>query len=402
MRRTGARRGRGAGSASRSSSGHIVPARSRIQRGASPTSHRSSCELGRGESHPHSRVSEFVALIAEIEFEILSGVGFLLTIAERAIERMLGFQFLAGFSISRSGMIGWRRSCCGCSSCSGGRLELGRELPAGRGRDSSRAPRCGVRSGGRGALARGRAGRIVRGLRISLDGLGGGSARFCGKRIRVEHMAASRTLEGRRVVGQHPLVDPIAGMTTRALNFDHRPSSQPAQEIIIRERIAHLRSVAPMRIALLTRRFDSAGGGTERDLIVTANACARRGIRSRFSPMRSAARRRLENRPRRRRPRLSRALSLMRFAYAAAPAARRAGNDLVLSFARCVGADILRSGGGAHVSYLRAARKWRGALGATRCGSARIIRCRCSLSARATGTPASSARSRCRIWSETI
>lgn len=25
-----------------------------------------------------------------------------------------------------------------------------------------------------------------------------------------------------------------------------------------------------MRIALLTRRFDSAGGGTERDLIVTA------------------------------------------------------------------------------------------------------------------------------------
>ena len=26
-----------------------------------------------------------------------------------------------------------------------------------------------------------------------------------------------------------------------------------------------------MRIALLTRRFDSAGGGTERDLIVTAD-----------------------------------------------------------------------------------------------------------------------------------
>ena len=27
-----------------------------------------------------------------------------------------------------------------------------------------------------------------------------------------------------------------------------------------------------MRIALLTRRFDSAGGGTERDLIVTADS----------------------------------------------------------------------------------------------------------------------------------
>jgi UDP-glucose:(heptosyl)LPS alpha-1,3-glucosyltransferase len=61
---------------------------------------------------------------------------------------------------------------------------------------------------------------------------------------------------------------------------------------------------------------------------------------------------------------MGRALSLLRFAYAAAPAARRAGNDLVISFARCVGADVMRSGGGAHVSYLRAARKWRGALGA--------------------------------------
>ncbi len=37
---------------------------------------------------------------------------------------------------------------------------------------------------------------------------------------------------------------------------------------------------------------------------------------------------------------------------------------MVLSFARCVGADVIRSGGGAHVSYLRAARKWRGPLGA--------------------------------------
>ena len=62
---------------------------------------------------------------------------------------------------------------------------------------------------------------------------------------------------------------------------------------------------------------------------------------------------------------LGRALSLMRFAWTAAPAARRAGTDLVLSFARCVGADVMRSGGGAHASYLRAARKWRGVLGAS-------------------------------------
>ncbi len=119
-----------------------------------------------------------------------------------------------------------------------------------------------------------------------------------------------------------------------------------------------------MRIALLTRRFDSGGGGTERDLIVTAE-CLRaaghqitifadevRGIDGDWKIVRVGG------------APIGRALSLLRFAYGAAPAARRAGNDLVLSFARCVGADIMRSGGGAHVSYLRAARKWRGALGA--------------------------------------
>jgi UDP-glucose:(heptosyl)LPS alpha-1,3-glucosyltransferase len=121
-----------------------------------------------------------------------------------------------------------------------------------------------------------------------------------------------------------------------------------------------------MRIALLTRRFDSAGGGTERDLIVTAN-CLRaaghqvtifadeiRGATGTFNVRRVGGR-----------LRLGRALSLIRFAWTAAPAARRAGADLVLSFARCVGADVMRSGGGAHASYLRAARKWRGPLGAT-------------------------------------
>jgi UDP-glucose:(heptosyl)LPS alpha-1,3-glucosyltransferase len=121
-----------------------------------------------------------------------------------------------------------------------------------------------------------------------------------------------------------------------------------------------------MRIALLTRRFDSAGGGTERDLIVTAN-CLRaagheitifadeiRGATGNWDVHRVGAG-----------PRLGRALSLMRFAWTAAPAARRSGSDLVMSFARCVGADVMRSGGGAHASYLRAARKWRSALGTT-------------------------------------
>jgi UDP-glucose:(heptosyl)LPS alpha-1,3-glucosyltransferase len=121
-----------------------------------------------------------------------------------------------------------------------------------------------------------------------------------------------------------------------------------------------------MRIALLTRRFDSAGGGTERDLIVTADelraaghqisifADEVRGATGDWNVRRVGAG-----------PRLGRTLSLLRFAWTAAPAARRAGTDLVLSFARCVGSDVMRSGGGAHASYLRAARKWRGVLGAT-------------------------------------
>ncbi len=111
-----------------------------------------------------------------------------------------------------------------------------------------------------------------------------------------------------------------------------------------------------MRIALLTRRFDSAGGGTERDLIVTANCLRAAGhqITIFADEIRGATGgwdvRRVGSGPR-----LGRALSLMRFAWTAAPAARRAGSDLVLSFARCVGADVMRSGGGAHASYLRAA-----------------------------------------------
>jgi UDP-glucose:(heptosyl)LPS alpha-1,3-glucosyltransferase len=40
--------------------------------------------------------------------------------------------------------------------------------------------------------------------------------------------------------------------------------------------------------------------------------------------------------------------------------ARRDGAELVMSFARVVNADILRAGGAAHVSYVRAARRWQG------------------------------------------
>lgn len=113
-----------------------------------------------------------------------------------------------------------------------------------------------------------------------------------------------------------------------------------------------------MRIALVTRRFDPAGGGTERDLIITARLLSRAGHRVIIyaAEMRATT----AEWPLRRvaAPRLSRALRLLWFARVAGAAARREGADVVLSFARIIDADILRSGGGAHSSYLRAARQW--------------------------------------------
>ena len=115
-----------------------------------------------------------------------------------------------------------------------------------------------------------------------------------------------------------------------------------------------------MRIALIARRFDPAGGGTERDLVVTAKCLAdaghevvvytsaARGPAQQWRVIQLGA------------PWASRALRLLYFAWAAPARARREGADLVLSFARAVGADVLRSGGGAHAAYLRAARRWRG------------------------------------------
>jgi UDP-glucose:(heptosyl)LPS alpha-1,3-glucosyltransferase len=119
-----------------------------------------------------------------------------------------------------------------------------------------------------------------------------------------------------------------------------------------------------VRIALLTRRFDPAGGGTERDLIITARCLRDAGhaVTIYAEDIRGEAGEWTLRRVGGGGP--GRSLSMLRFAFAAAPAARREGTDLVLSFARAAGADILRSGGGAHASYLRAARKWRGAAGA--------------------------------------
>jgi UDP-glucose:(heptosyl)LPS alpha-1,3-glucosyltransferase len=117
-----------------------------------------------------------------------------------------------------------------------------------------------------------------------------------------------------------------------------------------------------MRIALLTRRFDPHGGGTERDLIITAGCLRERGhdITIFAREVRGTS------------PDFNvhqvggvapgRTAGLLSFAYRAPRAARRAGTDLVFSFARTIDADLIRSGGSAHITYVKAARRWRGAL----------------------------------------
>jgi UDP-glucose:(heptosyl)LPS alpha-1,3-glucosyltransferase len=117
-----------------------------------------------------------------------------------------------------------------------------------------------------------------------------------------------------------------------------------------------------MRLALIARRFDVDGGGTERDLMVTAECLTRAGheVSIYAAEVRNDTRRwrviqvgasSIPATPR-----------LIRFAWIAPARARHDGADLVISFARTVGADVLRSGGSAHSAYLRAARRWRNPL----------------------------------------
>jgi UDP-glucose:(heptosyl)LPS alpha-1,3-glucosyltransferase len=65
----------------------------------------------------------------------------------------------------------------------------------------------------------------------------------------------------------------------------------------------------------------------------------------------------------------SRAFDLLRFAYLGPALVRRTGVDLIVSFARAVNCDVLRSGGGVHSTYVRMARRW---LGAARAGAMRL------------------------------
>src|SRR5262245_43839104 len=121
-----------------------------------------------------------------------------------------------------------------------------------------------------------------------------------------------------------------------------------------------------MRVALLARRFDPEGGGTERDLILTAGCLRRAGHQVAVSADQIRGETAALTVPRVGTVPLPRTLAFIRFAAAAAPLARRQGADLVMSFARVTGADVLRSGGSAHISYLRAIARWRGNASALR------------------------------------
>lgn len=119
-----------------------------------------------------------------------------------------------------------------------------------------------------------------------------------------------------------------------------------------------------MKLALLTRRFDPHGGGTERDLMVTARYLREAGHQ--VTVYASEVRAELRDFPVKRVGALvpTRTGRLLAFAMTAPAAARHDGNELVLSFARTVGADVLRSGGSAHASYVQAARRWRSSMSA--------------------------------------
>src|SRR5271155_802840 len=117
-----------------------------------------------------------------------------------------------------------------------------------------------------------------------------------------------------------------------------------------------------MRVAILVRRFDPLGGGTERDMAAAAQCLHRAGHEVRICAARAALRswqgmdvRRMPIPP------LTRTLEALGFGLFAARLARREGADLTVSFGRTADSDVMRCEGGAHVSYLEEARRWNGA-----------------------------------------
>src|SRR5579875_1665196 len=107
-----------------------------------------------------------------------------------------------------------------------------------------------------------------------------------------------------------------------------------------------------MRIAILTRRFNPDGGGTERDLIVTCRYLKEAGheVEVYVARVRGSSEwltvRRVPVLP------LGRTVELFFFAHLAPVVARRSGAELIISFGRTVDGDVQRCGGGVCRSYL--------------------------------------------------
>src|SRR5689334_2566824 len=110
---------------------------------------------------------------------------------------------------------------------------------------------------------------------------------------------------------------------------------------------------------MLARRFDPAGGGTERDFAAAAGCLASAGhqVRIYAASTRVARWREIEVR-RVFVPRFPRSLEVIGFGLLAPRLARRRGADLVISFGRNAGTDFIRCEGGAHAAYLETAHEW--------------------------------------------
>jgi UDP-glucose:(heptosyl)LPS alpha-1,3-glucosyltransferase len=114
-----------------------------------------------------------------------------------------------------------------------------------------------------------------------------------------------------------------------------------------------------MRIAMLVRRFDPEGGGTERDFAAAADCLSRAGHDVRIYAARSRDTWWHGMRVRRLRlPLFSRSLEVLGFGLLVPRFARRDGAELTISFGRTVDSDLIRCEGGAHAAYLEAARQW--------------------------------------------
>jgi len=194
------------------------------------------------------RVGDFTALVAEIESQVFSVVGLLLTAAERTIEWIVGVRLLPNFP-GASGFIARWLGHLALDRCALRRFRRlnppNRNLRRGRDRSPQFCAMLALDYVAldrrlEGARARPRGANRARLLRFILGGFRSHFTHFRRHRIRVEHVAASRALEGRCIVGQDPFIDPIAGVATGALNFDHSTTSHPADEIITRQWVAHL------------------------------------------------------------------------------------------------------------------------------------------------------------------